>query len=557
MKWRSLYTAGYLILAGLLTACNSGGGQTGATQVTVTVGGGSAAHKAAYRHVGYSKAMPAVTSIVFTVTGPGIDPPETRVVPVTPPQTITEVFEILSGPSRNFLIEAKDGSGTVIYSGSVLANLDGEPLTLTLPLQTMIFNRLIWSPWGDEATAIARDVNNDDLIIVGHTFGDLEGNVNADPTHATPDVFVSKVTSTGARIWTKQFGTADFDICYSVATSTSTGDIYLAGSTAGALNGASLAGLGAINAFVTKLSSTGGHLWTRLTGTTGADTFGNALAMDGGGNVYVTGNTDGGLPGNINAGRNDVFIAKYDTNGNPQWTQQNGSIEHDYGFGIALDAGGNNVYIAGSTHGGLMSSPTGSNYSNNGPSTTTDVFLMQYNAAGAWQWTQQIGTPDNDDAWAAAVDPAGGNVYVAGGTMGDLTGAGLTGTTDLFVAKFDAFGYAVWSRQLGAIGTNAFANAIAAEPNGQGVVVTGTTDGNLDQLGNAGLNDMLMVEYDQYGFLVNTQQYGTKADDYGMGIAIDNSGKITVVGNTYGGFTSSATEDMFLQQYDWVSPPAY
>ena len=562
MKWRSLYTAGYLILAGLLTACNSGGGQTGTTPVTITVGGGSAAHKAAYRPAGSSKAMPAVASITFTVSGPEMDT-VTRVVPITPPQTITEVFYILSGPSRNFLIEAKDGSDTVIYSGSVLANLDGEPLTLTLPLQTMIFNRLIWSPWGDESTAIARDVNSDDLIIVGHTFGDLEGNVNADPTHATPDVFVSKVTSTGARIWTKQFGTADFDICYSVATSTSTGDIYLAGSTAGALNGASPAGLGTINAFVTKLSSTGSHLWTRLTGTTGADTFGNALAMDGAGNVYVTGNTDGGLPDNVNAGLNDAFIAKYDTNGNPQWTQQTGSIEHDYGFGIALDAGGTNVYIAGSTHGGLNSSPTTS-YSNAGPSTTTDMFLMKYDATGAWQWTRQVGTPDNDDAWAVAVDPAGGNVYVAGGTMGDLsgtmgdlTGTGLIGTTDLFVAKFDALGYTVWSRQLGAIGNNAFANAIAVEPNGQGVVVTGTTDGNLDQLGNAGLNDMLMVEYDQYGFLVDTRQYGTKADDYGMGIAIDNSGKITVVGNTYGGFTSSATEDMFLQQYDWVSPPVY
>jgi len=548
MKWRSLYTAGCLILAGLLTACSSGGGKTGTTAVTVTVGGGSAAHKAAYQPAIASKVMPAVASITFTVSGPGIDT-VIRVVPITPPQTITEVFYILSGPSRNFLIEAKDGSDAVIYSGSVLANLDGEPLTLTLPLQTRIFDRLIWSPWGDEATAIAR-VGNGDLIVAGHTYGDLEGNVNADPSHGTTDVFVSRLTAAGARIWTKQFGTTGFDICYSVATDPS-GNIYLAGSTAGALNGASQAGLGPINAYITKLSSTGAHLWTSLTGTTGANTFGNAVAVDSAGNAYVTGDTTGGLNG-ASAGLYDLFLAKYDAAGAHAWTRQLGTVADDFGESVAVDAAGTNIVVAGSTKGGLNGKNAG----------RTDIVLIRYDQGGTIQGTPlQMGTADDDSVRAVAFDPQGG-VYIAGITAGDLVSAvagtspaaTYAGLSDLFVAKLDAsqsLSPMVWIRQLGTAG-NDVASGITIDTNGGGVIVTGQTSGDMDGAGNAGFDDMVMVRYDLSGSLLETQQFGTKANDAGMGVVSDNNGHITVLGNTYGGFTSSATEDVFLKQYQYT-----
>jgi hypothetical protein len=430
-------------------------------------------------------------------------------------------------------------------------------VTLALPLQSMFLGNLIWTPWNDEATSIAnaQDGNLGNMIIAGHTFGDLGGG-NADPTHNTPDVFVSKLDPTGATIWTQQYGTNGFELCYSAATD-SAGNIYIAGSTAGSLNNETRTGLA--DAFVMKLDPSGALLWTRLTGTTGSSTFGNALAVDAAGNAYVTGNTDGGLPNNTMVGLNDVFIAKYDTDGNPQWTRQIGSIEDDYGYGIALDAVGNNLYIAGSTHGGLQSSPTGTDYSNNGPSTTTDIFLMSYDAAGVWQWTQQMGTSDNDDAWAVAIDPqVNGSVFIAGGTAGDLDGAGLgssAGLTDLFVVACNpaASGVVTWVQQLGTAG-NDVASGMVYDPTGGYVVVTGRTSGDMDGTGNAGFDDMFMVRYDPSGSLQVTEQFGTKANDMGMGIVSDGNGLITVLGNTYGGFTSSATEDVFLQQYPYPVP---
>jgi hypothetical protein len=563
MKWRSLSILFCLVFVGLFSGC-SGGNQRGTTPVTVIVGAGKTSQNALSRSALHSKATPTVVSVTFTITGPGMDA-IVRVVPVTPPQTITEVFSILSGPSRNFLIEAKDGSGTVIYSGGILANLDGEPLTLTLPLQTLIFNQMIWTPWDDEATSITKAQDGSgNLVIAGHTFGNL-GGPNADPTHNTPDVFVTKLTSSGSAVWTRQFGSNGFEICYSVATD-SAGNVYVAGSTDGNLDpaGQGLTKTGVVDAFVTKLSPTGSVLWTRLTGTAGYYAWGNTVTVDDAGNVYLAGSTDGGLVSiqtgtafvnqdptnapNRKTNTYDVFIVKFDTNGLPQWTQQFGTPADDTGDGIAFSpaiSGPSAVVVIGSTDGNLGGTNSG----------FSDLYVAKFDTTGVLQWKQQLGSSDYDNAWGIAIDQGTGAIYVAGGTYGNLdvyTNADPSGNTeDLFVVKYDAYGIKQWTRQLGSA-DNDVATGIAFDPN-YGVVVTGRTSGNLDQLGNAGLDDMFLVEFDANGNSGPIRQLGTKADDWGMGVVIDGSGKISVVGNTTGGFTSSSTEDAFLQLFDWVS----
>lgn len=536
MKWRWLFILALPVLAGLLPAC-TGSGQSGLTAVTITIGSGKASSKSAFRSPVVSKATPTVVSIAFTISGSGMDR-VSRTIAITPPQTVTEVFSIASGPARTFLIEAKDGTGGIVYSGSMTMDLNGTPVTLTLPLQTMIFNRLISSPWNDESTATARDANGD-LLVAGHTLGDLEGNANADPTHGTFDVFVTKLSPTGARIWTKQFGTAGDELSYGIAVDASSGEIYLAGSTNGALNGEQTAGLGPINAFVTKLSATGAHLWTRLTGTTGARTFGNAIAIDASGNSYVTGDTEGSL-GAANAGLYDTFVTKYSPTGLLLWTTQSGSPAADFSEGIAVNAAGTTVVITGSTRGDLAGQNQGAG--------TTDVHLHAYDASrGSLSWSVQSGTPADDDAWAVAIDSQG-NVYVAGETSGSL-GAASAGLSDLFVASYGPAGAFRWNQQLGTSG-NDVANAVTVDPVA-GVVVTGRTGGDLEGSGSDGFDDSVTVLLDaNNGNHLWTRQYGTRSNDDGIGVTTDGSGNIWVVGNTFGGFTSSATEDIFLLRYD-------
>ena len=104
--------------------------------------------------------------------------------------------------------------------------------------------------------------------------------------------------------------------------------------------------------------------------------------MDSSDIIYVTGDTYGGLDNNTNAGSNDFFLAKYNSSGAYQWTQQLGTSSGDIGYGVAVDSS-NNIYVTGQTAGGL---------DNNTNAGSNDFFLAKYNSSGSYQWTQQLGT---------------------------------------------------------------------------------------------------------------------------------------------------------------------
>jgi len=80
--------------------------------------------------------------------------------------------------------------------------------------------------------------------------------------------------------------------------------------------------------------------------------YANGVATDSSGNVYVTGGTKGGLDGNTSAGNTDLFVVKYNSSGTKQWTKQLGTSGHDRARGVATDSSGN-VYVTGDTYGGL------------------------------------------------------------------------------------------------------------------------------------------------------------------------------------------------------------
>ena len=66
----------------------------------------------------------------------------------------------------------------------------------------------------------------------------------------------------------------------------------------------------------------------------------------------MTGSTDGGLDGNTSSGESDIFLIKYNSSGTKQWTKQLGTSSYDSGFGVTTDTSGN-IYITGQTKGGL------------------------------------------------------------------------------------------------------------------------------------------------------------------------------------------------------------
>lgn len=123
-----------------------------------------------------------------------------------------------------------------------------------------------------------------------------------------------------------------------------------------------------------------------------------AIALDGSGNVYVTGGSGGSLEDN------DYATVKYDPQGNKQWVAYyNGPGDgSDQALAIAVDSSGNS-YITGWS----------ANSSEN-----LDYATIKYNPQGKEQWVARYNGPDNggDFAVALAVDSKG-NVHVTGYTI--------------------------------------------------------------------------------------------------------------------------------------------
>src|SRR5512135_1449310 len=85
-------------------------------------------------------------------------------------------------------------------------------------------------------------------------------------------------------------------------------------------------------------------VWTRFTGST-SDDYGYAVAVDRSGTAIVAGATQGSIYGG-NAGRYDLFVAKYNAAGTRLWVRQRGTAEREFAYGAAADPSGN-IYVTG------------------------------------------------------------------------------------------------------------------------------------------------------------------------------------------------------------------
>lgn len=138
------------------------------------------------------------------------------------------------------------------------------------------------------------------------------GSVTMNAAHALVASATPLVPWTGI----KQLGVSGQNtVANSVATDAS-GNVYVAGVTDGGLDGNTLTGTA--DFFITKYDNSGVKQYTKQLGVSGADTIAYSVATDTSGNAYVAGWTAGGLDGNVQTGTQDFFVAKYNGSGTLQ-----------------------------------------------------------------------------------------------------------------------------------------------------------------------------------------------------------------------------------------------
>ncbi|MDQ3943697.1 MAG: SBBP repeat-containing protein [Actinomycetota bacterium] len=337
--------------------------------------------------------------------------------------------------------------------------------------------------------------------------------------------------------WTRQFGTTNVDEALAVTIDRS-GNSYVAGWTQGVLPGQTSAGN--LDAFVRKYDRAGTELWTRQFGSSDRDYLRGVVA-DADGNVYLAGETEGTLPGQVPAGGRDAFLRKYDPAGTELWTRQFGGGGGDGGAGVALDAAGD-AYIVGTTRGAMPGQTPGGDY---------DAFVRRYDPAGNEIWTRQFGGIEGEGARSVAVGP-GGKLLIVGSTQGAFPEQSNSGGFDAFITQYDIDGNALWMRQFGSA-VNDFGVAVATDENGE-VIVVGSTDGILLTKSTGGGTDAFVRRYDAAGTAMWTEQFGGKFTDSAMGVAMDPTGRVFVAGTTErsGPGQPGRGQDAFIHCYDSI-----
>ncbi len=383
----------------------------------------------------------------------------------------------------------------------------------------------------DEGRCITSD-SSGNIYVTGYTRNSLDGNTS----HGSDDIFITKYNTDGTRLWTVQPGTSAADLGYYIALDSSS-NIYVTGITRGSLDGNT--NHGGPDIFITKYDTDGNRLWTVQPGTSGDD-YGCGIAIDSSCNIYVTGYTEGSLDGNTNHGNFDIYITKYDTDGNHLWTVQPGTVDDDYGWGIALDFLGN-VYITGYTRGSL------DGIANHGG---LDIFIMKYNMDGTLSWIVQSGTGDNDRSYGIAVNSSC-KIYITGSTGGSLDGNTNHGDLDIFIAKYNTDGTRLLTIQPGT-GNNDSGYSIVQDSSGN-VYITGYTWGSFDGNTNHGSYDIFITKYDTDWNRLWTIQPGTADGDVGRSISLDSSQNVFITGSTGGsldGNTNHGNSDIFILKYN-------
>jgi hypothetical protein len=417
--------------------------------------------------------------------------------------------------------------------------------------------------WSRPAVADVQDDKAQRVVALGVdgignvvAFGDFEGKIElsaGNPLVAsgagTTDVWIAKLKGDGgATMWSKRAGNVSSQTAGDVAVS-SLADVALTGFYVGP--GAFNLGCGTLSQpagsgqelYVARFDTNGTCQWSKRFGSS-ANEWGRAVALGPAGEVVVFGEFDGsvtfdGTSTFTTAGQRDLFVVALEaTQGNHVWSKSFGDAAMQRAADVAVDPTGA-VALAGGLAGSV--SFGGAALTSGGGE---DAFVVKLDSGGGHLWSRAYGDAAEQRAHAVALD-GDGNVIVAGSFAGSITFKGTKHDAvgrDAFVMKLDANGAEVAFRQLGGAGDQD-ARAVAADAGGN-VVVSGDFATEIDLGGggvpSAGMLDAFVAKLSQdLATTLWSHRHGGTADESARALGVAPSGAVVT-----GGWFASASIDV-------------
>jgi uncharacterized delta-60 repeat protein len=341
----------------------------------------------------------------------------------------------------------------------------------------------------DEANAIAID-DSGNVYVTGYSYG----------SGTNSDYATIKYLPNGDTAWVRRYnGPANFGDEANAIAVDGDGNVYVTGTSVGSATGFDFATI--------KYNSSGDTVWVRrytepIAGYDGA----TALAVDGSGNVYVTGysysaSTEG----------YDYLTIKYQPNGDTAWIRRyNGSVGgDDLASALALDGSGN-VYVTGRSEGGGVANE--------------DYVTIKYNPTGDILWLERYDDNSSADRASVMASDASGNIYVTGLSHQDYW------SEDIVTIKYYSSGDTAWVRRYAAaIDTGDYPRAIVVDGSGNVYVAGRSYD-------MATHYDYLIIKYLPNGDTAWVRKYDgpESQDDMVYDMALDASGNVYVTGASWG-----------------------
>jgi hypothetical protein len=332
------------------------------------------------------------------------------------------------------------------------------------------------------------------------------------------DAFVAKVDSTGALVWNTFLGGGGADFGQAIALDEN-GNVYVAGYHYYTTQA---------SAFVAKLDSNGVLLWTHSYGGDWMTVEAFGIAVDATGNIYLAGysNATWGSPVRGYTSLLDAFVAKLDSSGTLLWNTFLGGTSPDTGWGIAVDHNGS-VYVAGKSEATWPGSVLPIRSYSGGP----DAYVAKLDSNGGLTWYTFLGGGGMDNANDVAVD-SGGSIYVAGNSTASWAAPvrPFSGTySDGFVAKMNSNGGLIWNTFIGGGGID-YVSAVAVDSLGNSFVTGESMAAWGSPFNPYKSDDAYVAKVNPNGALTWNTFTGGSAQEMGRGIALDVNGNVYFAG---------------------------
>jgi len=422
----------------------------------------------------------------------------------------------------------------IYVTGITSTNLDGNTLNGSADVFLTKYRsdgKKIWttqfgSTAGQEGHSVIVDTYKN-IYVTGQTTGSLYAT-----SAGSADIFLAKYNSDGIFQWGKQIGSSLYDEARGVAVD-SFGNIYITGYTSANLPGGGGGGQPGMDWFVIKYNPNGIIEWVEQNGVSGEDHVARGIAIDSNNKIYIFGYKVSSPPTPPTS--QEIFLIKLDdATGSVLWTKNNqGPGPMDHARAIAIDPH-DSIFVTGYTTGTFV----GTGNSNEGGD---DAFIGKYDTNGNVIWYRQqpvwngplddritgIGTSrraswnvesdNNYPLYNASMNKF--DFFVAGYSNSNISGGGPS--FDIYLNKFDGDGNPSIPTVI-QMGTTSIENIRGLSVGGDGVYITGFTEGALAGPDPNPNKDMIVIKFNFNGKHQWTRQLGGNGNTRAVSVAADN-----------------------------------